>query len=103
MTVVNVFEGSEEYLYVARTQHVDVETRSLDVDEQLNRVFVARKIQLASEALAVGDRENSVQHLQQAFDKIQSSASKGMRYCILMISLLFACSCDMTYLNKTLF
>ena len=52
-------------------------TKSHDVDEQLNRVFVARQIELALEALKSENTEKCVEFLNEAYDKIQNSDSKG--------------------------
>ena len=73
----DAFTGSDEYLYVARTASLDLGTRSREVDEQLNRIFVVRQIEFASDALSKEDRENSVALLQKAYDKIELSDSKG--------------------------
>jgi hypothetical protein len=54
-----------------------VETRSRDLDEQLNRIFVVQQIESALEALKSENREKSAALLQQAYDKIESSDSKG--------------------------
>jgi hypothetical protein len=81
-----MFTGSEEYLYVARTEILDVETRSRDLDEQLNRVFVARQIELA---LKTENREKSVQLLKEAYDKIQKSDSKSIYFIKQYINTIF--------------
>ena len=74
----NIFTGSVEYLYVARTETVDLETRSHDLDEQLNRGFVASGIGRALEALKTNNnRDVSVKFLKQAYEKIQHSETKG--------------------------
>jgi hypothetical protein len=81
-----MFTGSEEYLYVARTEILDVETRSRDLDEQLNRVFVARQIELA---LKTENREQSVELLKEAYDKIQKSDSKRIYFIKQYINTIF--------------
>ena len=75
---------------MARTKRLDVETRSRDVDEQLNRVFVARQIELA---LKTENREKSVQLLKEAYDKIQKSDSKSIYFIKQYINTIF-CICS---------
>ena len=75
---MDIFSGSEEFLFVARTGKLDLESRSQDVDEQLNRVFVARQIQRAlNELKSDASREKSAEYLKEAYEKIQKSESKG--------------------------
>ena len=74
--ITNREEGSEEFLFVARTEHVDPATKSRDVDEQLNRVYAINQIQQALEALKINaDTEKSAQLLIEAYQKIKGSNS----------------------------
>lgn len=73
--ITNREEGSEEYLFVARTEHIDPTTRSRDVGEQLNRIHVIHQIKQALEAMNINDREKSSQLLIEAYHKIKGSDS----------------------------
>ena len=73
----NQEERGEEYLFVSRTKDVDLSTRSLDVDEQLNRMNAARQIKLALDALAHNEKDKSSQLLYDAYHKIHTSDSKA--------------------------
>lgn len=75
-TITEREEGSEEYLFVARTQVLDGETRSRDVDEQLNRVFVAEMIRKALEYLKQGNTQEALDRLREADRFVLNSISK---------------------------
>ena len=62
---------------MARTEELDLATNNREVDEQLNRVFAARQIELALEALKNENRKKSVNLLKAAYDKVKNSDSKG--------------------------
>ena len=80
--ITNREEGVEEYLFVARTEHIDPKTKSRDVHEQLNRIFVVRQIELALEALQSGDKEKSAELLIEAYHKVEKSDSKNTTLCV---------------------
>ena len=64
---------------MARTATVDLEAKSQDVGEQLNRVQVATSIGRALEALKTdqNNRADAAAFLKQAHDKINNSGTKG--------------------------
>ena len=73
--ITNREEGGEEYLFVARTEHIDLTTRSRDVGEQLNRIHVIDQIEQALEALKISDTEKAAQLLIDAYHKVKGSDS----------------------------
>lgn len=75
-TMTERAEGSEEYLFVARTNRLEQETRSHEVDEQLNRVFVADMIGKALDYLKEDNTERAMEVLKEADRFVLNSVSK---------------------------
>ena len=75
--ITNREEGSEEYLFVARTEHIDTKSRSRDVDEQLNRVYVVDHIDQALKELQTNDIEKAAKLLIEAYKKVEKSVSES--------------------------
>ena len=75
--MTNSGEGSEERLFVARTAKLDKETRSREVDEQLNRVFVADEIGKCLDHLNKNDKKQTTRMLKEADKFIMASISRN--------------------------
>ena len=75
--ITNRGEGSEERLFVARTTTLDKETRSREVDEQLNRVFVADQIGKSLDHLNKNDKKQTMRMLKEADKFIMTSISRN--------------------------